>query len=574
MKRALKTLTSLLSAAAVASAGLISAGAQNYYGQLDVESSSVTHTQTIRTNKPYLNITLDKGDVDASGIVFYMYKDDNTYIGNFPFDMSRFYFADMQNTYTDAASGQTIYDITGASSDEELLEKLASCGGYAETVFERKSTSELTSGRTPLSVNPNGVKTSIDEKVWDKLIIYPNSSCYFGYFDWEKYPVVDRMTIPAGTVALNVSDVYSWRQDDSLLELLDPDDMESPKFSRELNRSASKELISVGSAGEYMLSLRGKYSKENSDVVVSDISESYVKIRVPVSALEDADPNGFITAPSGERYNLDWVWGSNVSSFCFVSGAAVSCDKLTEGFVEIWVKESDPYTIMHYTLYDKDSGNIDDFSTRTNVRYELRYDRVDTEMPYPENGGITLYNVPAGKYRIEMYNQEHELLGDTSVTVMNSQDMYHLDLTIRAKQTEEPPTDDDPTVDDPTTDDPPTDVPPTDDPSGDTPPTVDPPSGNTPPTNDPSGNTPPTADPPSTDTPTTNDPSGDTPSGGSTGSGSYTPSQSENNQGSTTDVTKDPAQDQKPAPTGTASASLAIAAVGAASAVAVRKRKS
>ena len=435
MKRKLKNLAAAISAAVFAASAAVAVSAQNYYSQFDPESSKIIPGSTIQTNKPYLNITLDKGDINDSSVYFTL-KRNGEMIGNFTLGMSKFNFRYAASEYVDALSGQKIQDITGAVSDEQLREKLGAWAAYADEVITRVKTEDLTS-KTPLSVNPNGDPNTIPVQNWDKLQIAPNSACFFGYFDNEKYPKVSEMTVPSMSVALSVSDDYSYRYDDSAyVKLIDPNDPDNPLYSAKIIDNKGLTTQTVGRTGDFVLSLGDYYNVSNKDVNLSNVSEKYSKIRVHISELPlSCSDDGFVTGSSGEKYSLRSITYSGtdgtplVLSYCFVSGSVITCDTPDEqGYIEIWVKDSDPYTQLHAKFNGKDS----DARTGVPMPFSLIYEAVFTMMDYPSEG-ITLYNVLPGTYTIEMDNEKYEVTGTTSLNVIDTKNMQAMELTIRAK---------------------------------------------------------------------------------------------------------------------------------------------
>ncbi|MBR6336765.1 MAG: hypothetical protein IKR76_03440 [Ruminococcus sp.] len=405
----------------------------------------------VNVHKPYLNVTVDGGELDLSETQFQL-KCGDTVVGTFSGK------ADSFTLTNSSVGGKTIYDITGAKDDKE-----AGFWSYSMTDSDRSDPIDLVSGSQATFLVADDFYTDGDnfyeEDANNEIIYYlnPNGSGYAGYFDVEKYEIVDSMTVPAGQYIVDVSDDYidfmNNGASDSTVSIettqSDWDDTSYTKDSFHFSEVPGTSLRSVPT-GDYRIMFHGG-NLFNRDLIVTDYDREFIKIRVPVTdfpkivnvngtycikGVYDDDSDfyypvaGFDTDPETgyKRYVL----------FPFYTGGAVTADILSfdaDGgtpYYDIWVDKSNPYVKFQTSYAPGGGGQVNQYADLT-----AHLEKIVSEMAYPESG-VTLYNVPAGEYSVEIVSDDKDIyeISDNTLTVTETKDLQTIPVKVKKIEAE------------------------------------------------------------------------------------------------------------------------------------------
>lgn len=380
--------------------------------------------KTVHINKPYLNIKLDTGDIDASGLTFTLKKDGKV-IGTFDSNMKKI-------TITDDDSGVT--DITGVTSDDMLKNKL----GYS--VSHTFALRELTD-KTPSAVFHKG-NDSITAAGREALNLSPNDAIYLGYPDTDTYEIVDRMTVPAGTFVISVSEAYEGRGDDQTnIRLGNVGKSGYITGDTYFLNKAGETYVNDIPADGYWLVVRGAGATKSKNVVVYDKAKTYIKLRVPAKAMsvvnDDYTINGVYDSDKNIKHPMrEPLVDGQVKTFVaypFYSGSVITADIPDEnGYLEVWVLEDDSFLGYQTHYFPGGYGQ-----NNHQIKLAFKYEKIVTEMIYPESG-VMLYDVAAGEYTVEVNSEDYKLKGNM-LAVTDTAEMQTMSLVLAAADSEPDP---------------------------------------------------------------------------------------------------------------------------------------
>ncbi|MBR1854159.1 MAG: sortase B protein-sorting domain-containing protein [Lachnospiraceae bacterium] len=405
----------------------VSASQLIFFNSEDTESAKpLGPTGTIQVNKPYLNITLDAGDIDASALTFTL-KKDQTALGTFKGTADSFTFADDNYPY--------IFDITGSTSDSK-----AKFGSKDIKLVSDPIDLTAMYGAEPLGIKGFTVSTNNGESEYRLL---PNGTGYAAYFDWERYEVVDTVTIPADQVLLDVCSEVANRGEKRPANIqicpkggdkYDDDDPLYPKYL--LKNYGGRNYLNYSSESGLVLRLNGGYNLNSTYIRSHDKPTEYVKIRIPYSDFASFGFNSNLTIThSGEEYPLIGCKdeeGYELYTYCFSAGGAITFEVPRNNgeyeYIEIWVNKDNP-DIMFHSDYTHRSGGGGG-KTGAQFYFKLDYRKLTGQMAYPESG-ITLYNLPVGSYTVEVDSEDYKLTGNT-LKVTDTKDLQTMKLVLTA----------------------------------------------------------------------------------------------------------------------------------------------
>ncbi|MBR1700351.1 MAG: hypothetical protein IJ716_00100 [Lachnospiraceae bacterium] len=415
----------------------VSASQLVHFYKEDIESAKpLGQTGTIQVNKPYLNITLDAGDIDASALTFTL-KKDGTALGTFKGAADSFEFADDSYPY--------IYDITGSTSDNGA--KFRSADKDIKFVSDPIDLTALY-GAAPLDTSGFIVSTDNGESEYRLL---PNGTGYAAYFDWESYEVVDTVTVPANQVLLDVcSEVADRGEKRSANIQICPkgeekyadDDPLYPKYV--LKDYGGRNYLSYSSESGLVLRLNGGYNINATYIRSHDKPTEYVKIRIPYSEFESFGFNSDLTINGGYTNEVKYPLigcqdeeGYEAYTYCFSAGGAITFEvpRNNGEYIEIWVNKDNPDVKFHSDFTHRSGGG----GGRTGAQFyfKLDYRKLTGQMAYPE-GGITLYNIPEGSYTVELDSEDYKLTGNI-LNVTDTKDLQTMKPVLTAVEKEPEP---------------------------------------------------------------------------------------------------------------------------------------
>jgi len=368
--------------------------------------------KTMANNDPYLNITLDNGGLSTSGLKFTLKKDGKA-IATMNGGMSK-------ATITDKSLG--MINITGAMYNYQFYYDVGEKG--KKTVKLSSLTSEM-----PDAVYLENQKLTDQISGKDCTIkITPNHDIYLAYLTAK---VVETKTLLPNKLVVSVSKRYAANGDPNAeVSLLNPNEYKNFKgFSDYKLNQAGDHQFDVP-AGEYGLQYCNSGSFDDRDTVAYSTRQEYVKLKLPATCMEDVKKtaSGLVYTRNGTNYAMSKSAGTPYASFIFRSGSVVTADVPdADGNIEIWVKKDD-FKSLYFTSRYSDGGGC----SYGHVAYPFRYDKVQfNTMEFPKTG-VTLYNVPAGNYTVEVNDSAYQLTGNT-LKVTNTQSMQKMNLKLSKK---------------------------------------------------------------------------------------------------------------------------------------------
>lgn len=440
MKKHVKNLLAVMTAAIAAVSSVIPASAYHYFD--DEDEKNATLEKTVSINDPYLNITLDTSGINTSGMEFTLKKDGKA--------IGKINSSGTGITLTDKSLG--IQDITGISDDKQLWKKLGSAGAKKTVPL-----SKISNDKPDLLVS-EGNRIFGYDKGDTNLIVYPNDVVYIGNVnvvnnnqdDPKAVRIVGRMTVEPNTVIIDISNRYASRGDtESNIAISKTDEYSSITPEIPLNNNAGRHKYSLSSAYTYGVRNNGSGGLYDSTVVPYSTAKNYVKLRFHSTYMQDVAGYGKTDQGKtdygiriGEAYYSGSGYfpgyctigkvkeGMPYVGYSFVSHSIVTVDSPDEdGYIEVWVLEDDMDSIRFSTIYSRDirlGGSVLEY-----VFLPYKFKKIQLSMAYPKSG-VTLYKVPSGTYTVEVNNSSYQLSGNT-LKVTNTSSLQKMNLKLSKK---------------------------------------------------------------------------------------------------------------------------------------------
>ncbi|MCR5816902.1 MAG: hypothetical protein K6F91_08475, partial [Ruminococcus sp.] len=408
-------------------------------------------TAELKVNKPYLNVTVNCNDFSYEDLDFVIKCDGET-VGKFNRNTySRFSF-DNGNSNSDTVKNQKVYNITGADNDKSAFFSV----GFSIPNSDLSDVIDF-SELTDLTIlvlegfRATAISGEFPNEEYDYYLA-PNGTGYIGTFDTEKYEIVDTKTVPAGQYIVDVSEDYidfmkNGASDSTVSIETTQSDWDDPSYTRDSFRFSEVPGTSLRSVptGDYRIMFHGG-NIFNRDLVVTDYDREFVKIRVPVTdfpKIENVNGKYCIKGVYNDDsdfyypvadFDIDPETGNRrYVLFPFYSGGAITADILTteggKAYYDIWVEKDCP-EIKYQTSYAPNGGGqVNQYADIT-----AHVDRVVASMDYPEDG-VTLYNVPAGEYTVELAgeNADDYNIYNNTLTVTDTKELQSINVTFEKK---------------------------------------------------------------------------------------------------------------------------------------------
>ena len=420
MKQIKRKLIAALTAVTAAAASVIPASAQPMYLSRD-DKTDIRLEKTISLNYPYLNITLDKGGINTSGMTFTIKKDGKA--------VAVIDGSGTKLTVTDKSLG--MYDITNVSNDKDLQ---ALCG--KENITRMVPFSSVCSV-VPTSIYTEGLYTDQDIFPDVDLKLGPNDTVYYRYIDPSKVSITGTRTVPANTAIVSVSGRYAGRGNDPHYVTITAKSTDKIY----LTPKAGETVLSSVSAGEYAQLINGSGNPiYDRSVVVHNTPKEYVKLRFPAEYMADVIKyNGDYCIKTYDYNNGQEKAlyatigkiseGQPYTAYVFRSHSIVTADIPDEnGYIEVWALKDDLESISFHKSFSQ--GSIGG-SWNNGFKWPFIYRKVQLSMPYPKTG-VTLYKIPSGKYTVEVSDSAYQLSGNT-LNVTGKSELQKMALKLSKK---------------------------------------------------------------------------------------------------------------------------------------------
>lgn len=418
MKSIIRKAVSVSAAAVMVSAFAVQAGAV-----------IVTDVDTVeyQFNEPYLNINVDGGEIDLSEIDFTLKNSGGEVVAKWKGGSEKF-----------AEVAEGLYDISNIENFYPSNYWKLPWAEFDKTELQAK----YPNGEFYSDYNPN----HLGHSVYNGNTIYPIDKCSYVYFDAEKYSTGKTMTVPANTIMLDAAGEYKTNGDDYscfwLSTYADDNGNSSNILTKKVFSEYAGDIASFSiPEGQYKWIVDGSYAG-GVHATSYNTSQEYIQVKLNMKDLfsdsitdnfefvHDTDA-GIVNCPTRGNKNT----GANVS-FAFLSGSVVTAAiPDSEGNIYVWVNTAEPSIQSSYTFTISGTFNgkdihsfgggrgISDIST---YRSQLN---INAKFEFPESG-LTLYDIPADDYTVEIDSTEYTLENNT-ISVTDTKDMQKMNVVLK-----------------------------------------------------------------------------------------------------------------------------------------------
>ncbi len=392
---------------------------------MQVGAVTITDVDTVeyQFNEPYLNINVDGGEVDLSEIDFTLKNSNGEIVAKWTGGSSSF-----------AEVAEGLYDISNIEN--------FSYNDYWKLPWAEFDKTELQgkypNGQFYSNYNPD----SSGHAVFTSDTIYPISKCSYVYFDAEEYSTGKTMTVPANTAMIDVAEEYTTNGDDYSYFSISSGSEDSSSEKKYFSEYAGSIISYPVSEGTYDWCINGGHAGATY-ITSYNTSQDYIQVKLNMrdmfddSTLTDnfefinnVSGVGIINCPTRGIKNT----GADVS-FAFLSGSVVTAAiPDSDGNVYIWVNTADPTIQFQNTfnihgtfngqyIYSSGGGfGTTDISTKKQLNINAKFE-------IPESG-LTLYNISAGDYTVEIDSTEYTLENNT-ITITDTKDMQSMNIVLK-----------------------------------------------------------------------------------------------------------------------------------------------
>lgn len=385
-------------------------------------AENITGTKTVeyQFNKPYLNINVDGGNLDLSEVDFSLKNSDGEIVAKWVGGAEKF---------SEVADG--LYDVSKMKSGEYNNFNKLPWDKFDKTELQN----QFPSGFYALNYEPGGIHA-----IFLNDCIYPTSNVSFVYRNVDNLKTGETMTVPANTVVLWADEAYKTNGDDYSLFWLNNED--NDRVLRETFASSAGKATEYSlPAGTYGLCLgfTSGAGVGSTDFPVYDKPQEYVQIKFnmkdymrfvqlddDLNFVKDMFGHECICPTRGDKSDANRV------CFEYTSGSVISAPIPDEnGDVRIWIK-ADDLTVLFHNTYDTPHGFGGGTSDSLLIPKTIL--NLKAKWEYPTDG-LTLYNIPAGDYTVEVDSTEYVLENNT-IKVTDTKDMQSADVVL--KKVEDP----------------------------------------------------------------------------------------------------------------------------------------
>lgn len=421
MKSIIRKAVSVSAAAIMVSAFAMEAGAAKV---------TETKTEEYQFNKPYLNINVDGGDIDFNDVSFTLKNSDGQAVAKWNGGADKF---------SEVSEG--LYDVS------DIADYTAS--DYAKLPWDKFDKDGLTSKYKNGSFYSNYDPDSGIHYMFTSDKIYPTDKCSYLYFDIEKYRTGVVRIVPANSIELVVTNDYKTNGDNysgfRLYTQMDSDFnsslvIDDTTFSDYAGSSKTfsvpegkyRFFVGIGGGGSnaggvHATSYAEGRSYSQLKLNIKDlISDYYMNDNYEFVKKNDSNEN--VLFPSrGDKS------GENKVAYAFLNGSVISASNPdSEGNVSIWINEDDP-KIQLQTDFSSPSGMGGGWGD-TSLSTPKTQLNITAKFEIPESG-LTLYDIPAGDYTVEVDSAEYTLENNT-IKVTDTKDLQSMNVVL--KKAEEP----------------------------------------------------------------------------------------------------------------------------------------